>query len=205
MDEQESYELLRELTSPIVAVTTRRGGKLNGLVVNSAIRASLVPGRQRVAFYVFKRHLTHEMLAATGAFALHILSRTQWEEIRELGFFSGRDRDHFERVPHRLSDETGLPILRRAYAWMECDVVNAMDAGSSTFFMGEIRRIVRGEGEAVMDSDYFRENMPAEWHDDYVENLREVQRWAAELEAAGMDTRHWEKLQEEAREGTPAS
>lgn len=204
MDEQETYELLRELTSPIVAVTTRRGPKLNGLIVNSAIRASLVPGRQRVAFYVFKRHLTHELLAASGRFALHILSRTQWEDVRELGFYSGRERDPFEKVPHRLSDETGLPILRRSYAWMECRVVNAMDAGSSTFFMGEIERIFRGEGEAVMDSDFFRANMPEEWRDDYVENLREVQRWAADLEAEGMDTRHWEELQREAREETPA-
>lgn len=204
MDEQETYELLRELTSPIVAVTTRRGPKLNGLIVNSAIRASLVPGRQRVAFYVFKRHLTHELLAASGRFALHILSRTQWEDVRELGFYSGRERDPFEKVPHRLSDETGLPILRRSYAWMECRVVNAMDAGSSTFFMGEIEGIFRGEGEAVMDSDFFRANMPEEWRDDYVENLREVQRWAADLEAEGMDTRHWEELQREAREETPA-
>lgn len=204
MDEQETYELLRELTSPIVAVTTRRGPKLNGLIVNSAVRASLVPGRQRVAFYVFKRHLTHELLAASGRFALHILSRTQWEDVRELGFYSGRERDPFEKVPHRLSDETGLPILRRSYAWMECRVVNALDAGSSTFFMGEIERIFRGEGEAVMDSDFFRANMPEEWRDDYVENLREVQRWAADLEAEGMDTRHWEELQREAREETPA-
>ena len=204
MDEQDTYELLRELTSPIVAVTTRRGDRLNGLIVNSAVRASLVPGRQRVAFYVFKRHLTHELLAASGVFALHILARTQWEEIRELGFFSGRDRDHFEKVPHRLSDETGLPILRRSYAWMECEVVNAMDAGSSTFFMGEIERIFRGEGEEVMDSGYFRANMPEEWRDDYVENLREVQRWAGELEAGGMDTRHWEELRRRAREETPA-
>lgn len=204
MDEEKTYELLRNLTSPIVAVTVRRGEELNGLIVNSAIRASLVPGQQRVAFYVFKRHLSHDMLAATGTFALHILARSQWSEIRELGFFSGRDRDHFEQLPHRLSEESGLPILRQAFAWMECEVVNAMDAGSSTFFMGEIDRIFRGEGQEVMDSDFFRENMPEEWQDDYVENLREVQKWAAQLEAAGMDTGYWDRLRARAREEASA-
>lgn len=201
VDERETYRILRNLTSPIVAVTCRRGDRLNGLIVNSVIRASLVPGRQRVAHYVFKRHLSHDMIAATGRYALHILSRKQWEEIRALGFRSGREADKMEQVPHRLSEATGLPILRRSYAWMECEVVNAMDAGSSTFFMGEIRRIFRGEGEEVMDSGWFRENMPDDWRDDYRENLREVQRWAAELEGEGMDTTYWDGLREDLAEG----
>ena len=206
VDEQETYEILRNLTSPIVAVTCRRGDRLNGLIVNSVIRASLVPGRQRVAHYVFKRHLSHGLIAATGRYALHLLSRRQWDEIRALGFRSGRDGDKMEQVPHRLSEETGLPILRRSYAWMECEVVNAMDAGSSTFFMGEIQRIFRGEGEEVMDSDWFRENMPDEWREDYRENLREVQRWAAEREGEALDTTYWRDLRaRHAGNGSPAA
>ena len=42
-----SYELLRALVSPIVAVTTRCGEELNGLIVNSALRASLSPEKLR--------------------------------------------------------------------------------------------------------------------------------------------------------------
>lgn len=205
MDDREVYEILRNLTSPIVALTCRRGDRLNGMIANSVIRASLVPGRQRVANYVFKKHLSHDMIAATGRYCLHVLSRTQWDEIWELGFFSGRDRDKLDKVPHRLSEESGLPVLRRAYAWMECEVVNAMDAGSSTFFMGEVQRIFRGEGEEVMDSDWFRANMPEEWREHYRANLEAVQAWAAELEAGGMDTSYWEGLRERARASEPES
>ena len=75
-----------------------------------------------------------------------------------------------------------------------------MDAGSSTFFMGEIQRIFRGEGEEVMDSEWFRDNMPEDWRDDYRGNLREVQRWAAELEGQGMDTTYWRELRADAGE-----
>lgn len=205
MDERDSYEILRNLTSPVVAVTCRHGDRLNGLVVNSAIRASLVPGRQRVACYVFKRHYSHDLIAASGRFALHLLSREQWEEIRALGFRSGRETEKLEGLPHRLSKETGLPILWRACAWMECEVVNVMDAGSSTFFMGEVRRMGRGEGEVVMDSDYFREEMPADWREEYVENLREVQEWAARHEPE-IDDRPWRELRERVgwgQEGQP--
>ncbi|MFW6192836.1 MAG: flavin reductase family protein [Gemmatimonadota bacterium] len=200
VDDRQAYEILRNLSSPMVAITCRRGDKLNGLVVNSVVRASLVPGRQRVANYVFKRHLSHEIIAATGRYALHLLSREQWDEIRALGFQSGRETDKLEQVPHRLSDETGLPLLLRAYAWMECEVVNVMDAGSSTFFMGEIQRIGRGRGEEVMDSDHFRSNMPEGWRKEYRENLREVQRWADEHEME-MDDRIWRGLHRKAKGG----
>lgn len=204
MDDRDVYEILRELTSPVVAVTCRRGDRLNGLIVNSVIRASLVPGRQRVACYVFKRHESHDMIAASGRYCLHLLARDQWDAIWELGFFSGRERDKLEKVPHRLSEETGLPVLRRSYAWMECEVVNAMDAGSSTFFMGEIQRIFRGEGDEVMDSDWFRANMPEDWREQYRENLEAVQAWAGELEAEGMDTTYWDALRERVGAEEPA-
>lgn len=200
MDDQQAYEILRNLSSPMVAITCRRGDKRNGLIVNSVVRASLVPGRQRVANYVFKRHLSHEIIAATGRYALHLLSRDQWDEIRALGFQSGRETDKLEQVPHRLSDATGLPLLLRAYAWMECEVVNVMDAGSSTFFMGEIQRIGRGRGEELMDSDHFRSNMPEDWREDYRANLREVQHWADEHEVE-MDDRIWRELHRKTKEG----
>lgn len=199
VDEQQAYEILRNLSSPMVAITCRRDEKLNGLIVNSVIRASLVPGRQRVANYVFKRHLSHGIIAATGRYALHLLSREQWDEIWALGFQSGRDTDKLAQVPHRLSQETGLPLLLRSYAWMECEVVNVMDAGSSTFFMGEIQRIGRGRGDELMDSDHFRANMPEEWREHYLENLREVQRWADEHETE-MDDRIWRELHRKAQE-----
>ena len=196
MEPEESYEILRTLTSPLVALTTRRGETRNGMVSNSAIRASLVPGRQRVASYVFKRHLTHEILVETGRYVLHLLSREQWEEIGALGFRSGRDEaDKLAGLPVDAVDETedGLPVLVRSVAWMECRVANVMDAGASTFFMGDVRRVVRGEGGDVMDADYFRQHMPEEWEEPYRQNLREAQAWAAEHEPE-LDDAPWRRL-----------
>ncbi|MEN8144088.1 MAG: flavin reductase family protein [Gemmatimonadota bacterium] len=195
MDAAESYTIIQNLTSPMVAVTTRVGDKLNGMVLNSAIRASLVPGVQRVSFYVFKGHLTHEMLVASGRYVLHLTSRDQWDEIWALGFASGRDADKLEGLSYSLSD-TGLPILERCYAWMECEVVNVMDAGPATFFMGEIKEMGRGSGEEMMDSDYFREHMPDEWRAVYLENLRLAQEAAAAF-TDPLDDRAWRQLRGE--------
>lgn len=199
MDDSQAYEILRNLSSPIVALTCRKGAKTNGMIANSAVRASIVPGGQRVALYVFKRHLTHGILAETGRFVLHLLSREQWDEVWALGFQSGRDAEKLEGLVHRESEETGLPILTRSYAWMECRVANVMDAGASTFFMGDVVRIDRGTGREIMDSEFFRENMPEDWREAYRENLEAVQEWAAANEPA-LDDRPWRGLQERARQ-----
>src|SRR5437016_9603626 len=42
------YQLLRNLTSPVVAITSERGGKRNGMIADSAVRASIVPAIPRV-------------------------------------------------------------------------------------------------------------------------------------------------------------
>lgn len=192
MEPEETYQILRNLSSPLVAVTTRRGQKRNGMIANSAIRASLVPGRQRVAHYVFKRHLTHELLVETGRYVLHLLARDQWDEIRALGFRSGRDEEKLRGLEVRETED-GLPVLTRSVAWMECRVVNVMDAGASTFFMGHVEHVARGTGREIMDGDYFRSNMPEEWREDYRENLRQVQEWAARHEPE-LDDRAWHRL-----------
>jgi len=201
LDDTAAYDVLRNLSSPIVALTCREGDRLNGMIANSAIRASIVPGRQCVASYVFKRHLTHDMLARTGRYVLHLMARDQWDAIWALGFRSGRDSDKFAGLEHALTEGTGLPVLPGAYAWMECEVVNVMDAGASTFFMGGISHVERGTGAEIMDSDYFRRHMPESWREPYLRNLEAVQAWADRY-AAPVDDGPWRELHAKAtREG----
>lgn len=196
----EAYEVLRELSSPVVAITVRRGETVNGMIANSAVRASIVPGRQRVAHYVFKMRLTHEMMVATGRYVLHLLARDQWPVVRDLGFESGRERDKLRDLEHELSDPWRIPVLPGCVAWMRCEVANVMDAGASTFFMGDVREAGRGEGERVMDSEHFRSHVPEEWREPYRRNLRETQEEARRMEAE-LDDRPWRRLRRDADPG----
>lgn len=180
MDDDELYGLLQNLTSPVVAITTATEDDTNGMIANSAIRASLVPDCPRVAFYCFKSHYSHELLSTSGHFCLHLLQRQQLEVVRALGFESGRKTDKLADVSHRYS-ERGLPVIDGVYAHFECRVVNAMDAGPSTFFMGDVLAAGKHPDASeltLLDSDYFRENMPEEWKDDYRENKKSAQTWA---------------------------
>lgn len=189
----EAYEILRALSSPVVAITTRRADEVNGMISNSALRASLVPGHQRVANYVFKKRLTHEILVETGRYVMHLLDREQWGVIRNLGFESGRERDKLQDVEHRLTDTWQLPVIEGCVAWMRCEVANVMDTGASTFFMGDILEMHRGSGDEVMDSEYFRENVPDAWEEPYRRNLRQTQEEARRMEGE-MDDRPWRRL-----------
>lgn len=180
MNNDELYTLLRNFTSPVVAITSGSDDEANGMIANSAIRASLVPECPRLAFYCFKDHYSHDLIPEYGSFCLHLLQRNQLELVRTLGFESGRNTEKFSNVDYTVS-ERGLPILSDVYAYFECEVVNAMDAGPSTFFLGDVVNADRGsdyEAKTPLDSQYLRSNMPEDWQEDYRKNKKEVQRWA---------------------------
>ena len=177
------YQLLRNLTSPVVAITSERGGKHNGMIADSAIRASIVPTIPRVSVYIHKFNYSHDLIFETGRFALHLLRDDQFELIHRLGFASGRARDKLADVPHRLGT-LGVPVLDDCYASFECRVANVMDTGSSTCFLGVAVEVGHGTaGRAVgnvMTAAHFRANMPAEWRGEYEALLRAAQAYAAE-------------------------
>lgn len=177
-----AYELLRLFASPVVAVTSAHGGCRNGMILDSAIRASISPRVPRLAAYIHKWHLSHELVAGSRRFTIHLLHRGQFDLIHRLGFASGRDRDKLEGLEFE-DGEGGVPVLTDCYAAFECRVVNTMDAGASTFFLGDVFNTRRGPGTDIMTAEYFRANLPLEWREDFARNYREAQERIAEHSA----------------------
>jgi flavin reductase (DIM6/NTAB) family NADH-FMN oxidoreductase RutF len=183
MAPDEIYQLLRHLTSPVVAVTSERAGKPNGMISDSAIRASIVPMIPRVSVYIHKFNFSHELIFDTGRFVLHLLRTDQFDLIHRLGFVSGRARNKLVDIPHSPGS-LGAPILDDCFAHFECRVVNVMDTGSSTCFLGDVVAVGHGRATApqgeVMTAAYFRANMPPGWRAEYQSQLEAAQRFAAE-------------------------
>jgi flavin reductase (DIM6/NTAB) family NADH-FMN oxidoreductase RutF len=174
MDPASTYELLRNLTTPVVAITSARNGKLNGMISDGAVRCSIVPDIPRVLVQIHAFHLTHEIVRETGRFALHLLHADQVDLVTKLGFVSGRDADKLADVPHRLG-ATGCPILDDCYAWFDCTVINHMETGISTVFLGQVMDVGRGRGEDVLTPARLRAALPPEYRDQYVRQLAEAQ------------------------------
>jgi flavin reductase (DIM6/NTAB) family NADH-FMN oxidoreductase RutF len=153
------YPLLRHLTLPVAAVTTSADGQRNGLIVNSAQRASLVPALPRVSLYLSKTNHSHDLAYRSGVLTVHLIRQDQWDLVWRLGLQSGRDGDKLDGLEVRTG-ETGAPYLADCVAAFEGRVCNAMDAGASTFFLVDVVAVHPGVDGPVMTSDHFREHMP---------------------------------------------
>jgi len=181
-----TYQLLRNLTSPVVAITAQRNGKENGMISDAAVRASIVPTVPRVSVYIHKFNYSHDMIFETGRFAMHLLHTKQLDVVRRLGFVSGRDRDKLTGLPHHRG-VLGVPVLDECFAHFECSVANVMDTGSSTLFLGDVVAVGCGAAAGLeprgelLTATYFRANMPAEWRIEYEAKLKDAQQVAAEM------------------------
>jgi flavin reductase (DIM6/NTAB) family NADH-FMN oxidoreductase RutF len=179
----DTYQLLRQLTTPVVAITSHHAGKRNGMIIDGAIRASIVPTIPRVAIFIHKFNFSHALIFQSGCFVLHLLRQDQFELIHRLGFFHGNERDKLADIPHRPG-RLGAPVLDECHAHFECRVVNAMDTGSSTCFLGDVVDVGYGAANApqgaVMTAPYFRSHIPASWGTSYQDQLAAAQAFARE-------------------------
>lgn len=156
------------------------------MISDAAVRASIVPSVPRLSVYVHKFNYSHDMIYETGRFAMHLLHTKQFDVVRRLGFFSGRDRDKLAPIPHHTG-RLGLPVLDECFAHFECSVANVMDTGSSTLFLGDVIAVGIGKASALeprgelLTATYFRSNMPAEWRIEYEAKLKDAQQAAADL------------------------
>jgi flavin reductase (DIM6/NTAB) family NADH-FMN oxidoreductase RutF len=174
MDPAQTYELLRNLTTPVVAITCARNGRLNGMISDGAVRCSIVPDVPRVLVQINAFHFTHEIVGETGRFALHLLHTGQVDVVTRLGFVSGRDVDKLAGVPHRIG-ATGCPILEDCYAWFDCTVINRMATGIATLFLGQVMDVGRGRGSELLTPAHLRSALPPAYRELYAQHLSAAQ------------------------------
>src|SRR5262245_8564763 len=93
-------ETLAALWSPGLAITPHHQGGDNGMSATTGVFASLVPEAPRVLVELAQASLTHELVLASRAFALHLLSATPNDALQAslslvhtLGMRSGHEGD----------------------------------------------------------------------------------------------------------------
>jgi flavin reductase (DIM6/NTAB) family NADH-FMN oxidoreductase RutF len=145
--------LLGLFWTPLVAVTAAAGGRRGGQIAVSVHGASIVPQRPRFTVGLWKNNFTRDLVLASGAFAVHVLRADQDDLVFHLGLQSARDVDKLATVPHDLGS-TGTPLLHDCLGLFECRVLNHMDGGDHTVFLGE-----------VVHSESRSEGAPLWWRD----------------------------------------
>ena len=172
MEYAEIAPLMSQLWSPIAAVTSRWRDKANAQIAVAIGAASIVPSMPRVVIQIYKRNYSHELIFQSGAFALNFLRQDQLYLIKVFGLVSGRDVDKLDGVDYELGS-SGSPILMDCWGYLDCRVVNAMDGGDMTCFLGEVV-----EGKTLSDSqpmwwDFARTAIPAQWMEEWDRKIQQ--------------------------------
>ena len=151
MDYQRIAPLIRNLWSPVAAVTSRNKDQVNVQIAVSIGAASIVPDQPRVIVQIYKDNYSWGMIQSSRAFALNFLRPDQLQLLKSFGFVSGRDEEKLSNVDYKIG-ASGSPILQDCWGYLDCRVLNAMDAGDMTCFLGE-----------VLDGEVFSESEPLWW------------------------------------------
>ena len=128
---------LHQITYGLYIIGSKSGDRINAQVANTVIQVCSEP--PTIAVAINKGNLTHEYISASRVFAASILCQdAPLSLIGKFGFKSGREAKKFEGVDYKLG-KTGAPVVvEHAIAYLEARVVNELDVGTHTLFIGEL-------------------------------------------------------------------
>lgn len=94
---------------------------------------------KRVAVSVEHPAFTHALLESDGCFAVSVLDRADRALVRKFVKPADHDADTstLNGIEYRI-ETTGAPVLSSAASWLDCEVVDRMDVGSHTIFVGDV-------------------------------------------------------------------
>jgi flavin reductase (DIM6/NTAB) family NADH-FMN oxidoreductase RutF len=149
-----NLKVLHSCTYGLYVIGSAKGNKLNGQIANTVFQVASDP--PIVAVSINKENLTHEFISESKAFTASILSQdTPLSFIGHFGFKSGRDVDKLKDVNHKLGETGGPIVIDHTLAYMEAKVINEVDVGTHTIFIGElVGADVLGEGEPMTYAYY---------------------------------------------------
>jgi flavin reductase (DIM6/NTAB) family NADH-FMN oxidoreductase RutF len=126
-------EALRFLTYGLYIITTAADGKRNAMLASWVSQVSFDPPRIMVA--VKKTRLTHAMLQSSDGFGLMVVQRGKE---RDLSAYKGPDIER--KFTGRTVDAGagGAPLLSEYLAAFDLKIVDTVDAGDHTLFIGEV-------------------------------------------------------------------
>ena len=121
------------LTHGVYIVSAQHEGKRGGLAVAWATQLAT----NRILICVGKQSATRELILASRAFGLSVLTREQIDVARAFGTRSSRKVEKFEGIGYHTA-ETGSPLLDDCAATFDCRVEVVYDHGNQKLIVGQI-------------------------------------------------------------------
>jgi ferric-chelate reductase [NAD(P)H] len=147
---------LNKISYGVYVVSSHDDIKLNAQIANSVMQITSEPAT--IAVSINKKNLTHDYIKANKVFTISILCQsTPLPFIGNFGFKSGRDIDKLKNTNYKLG-QTGSPIITdNAVAYLENEVLQDINAGTHTIFIGKVIAAEVLTQEPVMTYDYYHQ------------------------------------------------
>jgi flavin reductase (DIM6/NTAB) family NADH-FMN oxidoreductase RutF len=143
----ELRSLMRDVPSGVAVLTVDTGGERLGLTVGTTLSLSLTP--PLVGVSVSRQAAMHELLREAGSFALSILAGNQ-EAVAQHFARGVPPLAHWHGIEWR-EGASGAPLLDDALGWIEARVVDELETGDHTLFVGGVESVERGRsGQALV-------------------------------------------------------
>lgn len=137
MEEQIRSEVLKTIPYGFyITGVVGRNGEANGFTTNWVSQVSFDP--QQVVVAVRKDQHTHDLLEEGGVFSLNFLDTAQEALAQKFTQPLRSENGAVGGSPYAPGEATGAPLFEEAFAHLECRVVDRMEAGDHTVFLGEV-------------------------------------------------------------------
>ncbi len=132
-----NLKALYKLGYGLYVVCSRKGDRLNGQIANTVFQVTSEP--PTIAVSINKNNLTHEFIKESKVLAASVLSQdTPLSFIGHFGFKSGRDIDKLEGINYKIGETQAPVVTDNTLAYLEARIVQEIDAGTHTIFIGEL-------------------------------------------------------------------
>ncbi len=150
-----------KLSYGLFVCTAKRGDKINGCIINTAIQVASEPNRISIA--INKANYTHDMVKETGKCNVSVISQSAgFDLFKHFGFQSGRDVNKFGDYPeanYKLADN-GIPyIVAGTNAYFSLEVEQTVDLGSHTLFICNPTSMTVLSDEVSCTYEYYQNNI----------------------------------------------
>lgn len=127
--------VLSHWASGVTVVTTLHEGTPIGITASAFSSVSLNP--PLVLVCLAQKLFTHQVITASGVFAVNILSASQAELGKRFAGVYPHLTDRFEGLTTSAA-ATGCPLLPDVAGWLDCRVKHCYEGGDHTIFVGEV-------------------------------------------------------------------
>ena len=147
---------LHKLGYGMYVIGSRKGDRLNVQIANTVFQITSEP--PTIAVSINKNNLTHEFIKESKVFTASVLCQdTPLSFIGHFGFKSGRDINKLEGINYKIGQTKAPVVIENAVSYLEAKVLQEIDAGTHTIFIGEIVGADVLSEKVCMTYDYYHQ------------------------------------------------